>query len=169
MFDDEDIWAEFKTELDARHLKTGLGIQGMLSKFVAEKRQTQLQEELEENGNNGADEVRDASNNNKLHRRLTSILSMTSYVSTEDAQHQQDASNNNNLLRRISRSLSMAPSITSEATHQQHQAEQLLQPLSGRRSSVSHTNIPETSSNNYHSRESEKSGKIEEMQLSSRY
>ena len=125
--------------------------------------------QLEENGNNGGDEVRDASNNNKLHQRLTSILSMTSYVSTEDAQHQQDASNNNNLLRRISRSLSMAPSVTSEATHQQHQAEQLLQPLSGRRGSVSHTNIPETSNNNYHSRESEKSGKIEEMQLSSRY
>jgi len=144
MLDDVDIWAEFKTELDARHLKTGLGIQGMLSKFVAEKRQTQLQEELEEqmgatitniNGNNGGDEVR-------------------------------DASNNNNLLRRISMSLSMAPSVTTDDTHQQHQAEQLLKPLSGRRGSVSHINIPEISNNNYHSRESEKSGKIEEMWLS---
>jgi len=137
MLDDEDIWAEFKTELCARNLKTSMGVQGMLSQFVLEKSQKQQQEEqgvattmMNINGNNGGGEIRDASsNNNNLLRRLTSNLSMASFVTTEDA-------------------------------HQHHQAEHLLRALPGRRGSGSHTNTHEISNDNYHSRECDKSGKM---------
>ena len=36
LFDDEDVWAEFKTELATNKVSTNAGVQGMFSKFVVE-------------------------------------------------------------------------------------------------------------------------------------
>lgn len=47
--DGSQLWAEFKSELFARNLKTGMGVQAMLGKFIAEKSQlAEPQEKAEE-------------------------------------------------------------------------------------------------------------------------
>ena len=99
MLDDEEPWAEFETELEARHLKTGLGIEGMFSNFLADKSKKK-QQELEEEEARGV-EIRDVSNNNNLFRlptssactlycRLTPDLTPASSVTTDRLSDMRD-------------------------------------------------------------------------------
>lgn len=65
MLDDEELWAEFKNELEASNIKTGLGIQGMLSKFLAAKGMEEQQKKDREDAKE-KEQMMDVENYNEL-------------------------------------------------------------------------------------------------------
>ena len=72
------VWSEFKAELEARNLKTDLGVKGMLGKFVADKRPRPPAAEPPPSRRDAADK------NRNLLRRLSSSMSSMSLISVDD-------------------------------------------------------------------------------------
>mmetsp|Transcript_39758 Transcript_39758/g.83600 ORF Transcript_39758/g.83600 Transcript_39758/m.83600 type:complete len:1353 (+) Transcript_39758:240-4298(+) len=141
MLEDEELWAEFKIELSARNLKTDMGIQGMMSKFVAEKRKKQQEEDDEEEKRNptrmsvnSADSSEGSSKRNLL-RRFSSTLSVFSAAPAEDTFQQQPAGRRTSLVPQES-SLPLPGRRGSNDLDVEDKDKDTSKPLPGRRSSV---------------------------------